>query len=76
MTFHFPSYWKETLKTFSNREPEVCSKMHLPSCKVEQSQSTESEKGFLLLSSLSYYFILSVLKDGGKTGGQKVWSIC
>lgn len=59
MTLLFPSHWKETLKTFSNPEPEVCSKMHLPSCKVQQSQSTESRKEFLLLSSPFYHFTLS-----------------
>lgn len=83
MTFLFPSHWKETLKTFSNPEPEVCSKMHLSSCKVQQSQSTESKKKkkiflcflHLFTISLSPVFF-SVLKDGGKTGRKKTCSIC
>lgn len=75
----FFSYWKETLKIFSNPKSKVCRKMLFSSCKVQQSRSTESKQNFLcliFLSAISPSLVLfSVLKDGGTIQGQKLWSI-
>lgn len=49
------------------------------SCKIQQSRSAESKQNFFFLifpSAISLSLVLfSLLKDGGKIQGQKLWSI-